>query len=94
MIRSTSPYFSGKRVGPCQCTKCGGNASYVECFYNKTIDFVSSGPCHDCTSLLKRLNVKKVAYSSGKNEIIYTKLRDYETYGYTTSKKSTFLGGL
>lgn len=91
VVRSTSPYFSGKKIGPCHCKKCGGNASWAECFIRPTPDFVSSSPCEDCTLLLNRLNVKKVAYSSEKNEIVYTKLRDYKTYGPTTGKKYTFL---
>lgn len=93
VVRTTSPFFSGKKIGPCQCLKCGGNASRVVCFYNPKTDFVSSSPCDDCTKLLNRLNVKKVAYTSGKNEIVYTKLRDYKTYGPTTGKKYTFLDG-
>lgn len=93
VVRSTSPYFSGKKIGPCHCRKCGGNASCVECFKTPMPDFVSSSPCEDCTSLLNRLNVKKVAYSSEKNEIVYTKLRDYKTYGPTTGKRYTFLNG-
>ena len=93
VVRSNSPFFTGRNIGPCNCTECGGNASWAECFITPTPDFVSSSPCEDCTSLLNRLNVRKVAYSSEKNEIVYTKLRDYETYGPTTGKKYTFLDG-
>ena len=94
VVRSASPYFSGKKIGPCHCIKCGGNTSCTECFCMPTPDFVSSSPCEDCTALLNRLNVKKVAYSSEKNEIVYIKLRDYKTYGPTTGKKYTFLDGI
>ena len=91
VVRSNSPYYSPRKIGPCQCVRCGGNKPSNECFHENVCNFVSSSPCEDCTALLNRLNVKKVAYTDGTNDIVYTKLRDYETYGPTTGKKYTFL---
>ena len=90
VIRSSSPRVSGVYEGPCNCASCGGNKQGKDCFKILKPNFVSSSPCEDCTALMKKLNIKKIAYSCDENKIVYTKFRDYKTYGATTGKRITF----
>ena len=89
VIRYNSGRVGQPFIGPCNCGKCGGKKN-ISCKREPSPIFVSSSPCEDCTRVMRRLNIKKIAYSNNVNEIVYTRLRDYETYGSTAGKRYMF----